>query len=90
MKKIFTLVLGLGLSLSAVHAQKDVKLNANNIDEVVAAMTLEEKAHMVNGIGVSGEVMLLVAMKETFLVLLEDLMTFLVWVFLHSILVTDH
>ena len=31
MKKIFTLVLGLGLSLSAVHAQKDVKLNANNI-----------------------------------------------------------
>ena len=52
MKKIFTLVLGLGLSLSAVHAQKDVKLNANNIDEVVAAMTLEEKAHMVNGIGV--------------------------------------
>ena len=34
--------------------------------------------------------MLLVAMKETFLVLLEDLMTFLVWVFLHSILVTDH
>lgn len=32
-------------------AAQGVRLRPDNIDEVVAAMTLEEKAHMVNGIG---------------------------------------
>lgn len=35
-------------------AQKSLKLSANNIDKIVAEMTLEEKAHLIIGVGMKG------------------------------------
>lgn len=55
MKSIIQL-LGIGLTacfLAAPATQAQVKLNANNIDEVIGQMTLEEKVHMVIGCGMS-------------------------------------
>lgn len=55
MKNIIQL-LGIGLIacfLVAPAAQAQVKLNADNIDEVISQMTLEEKVHMVIGCGMS-------------------------------------
>lgn len=55
MKNIIQL-LGIGLAacfLAAPAAQAQVKLNADNIDEVISQMTLEEKVHMVIGCGMS-------------------------------------
>lgn len=53
MKKIFSLaVVATMCGNMAVQAQAP-QLNANNIDEVVQAMTLEEKVHMVLGCGMS-------------------------------------
>lgn len=57
-KKIVTVfIIGMGLAGSLL-AKPFPQLTADNIDEVVAAMTLEEKARLVNGIGTfwSGEV----------------------------------
>lgn len=48
--------LGIGLTaclLAVPTAQAQVKLNADNIDEVISQMTLEEKVHMVIGCGMS-------------------------------------
>ena len=53
MKRIFSLaVVATMCGNMAVQAQAP-QLNANNIDEVVQAMTLEEKVHMVLGCGMS-------------------------------------
>lgn len=55
MKNIIQL-LGIGLTacfLVVPAAQAQVKLNADNIDEVISQMTLEEKVHMVIGCGMS-------------------------------------
>lgn len=55
MKSIIQL-LGIGLTacfLADPATQAQVKLNANNIDEVIGQMTLEEKVHMVIGCGMS-------------------------------------
>ena len=49
-------LLGIGLTacfLAAPAAQAQVKLNADNIDEVIGQMTLEEKVHMVIGCGMA-------------------------------------
>ena len=51
MKKLLC-TMGLGICLAGtMSAQSLPQLTPDNIDEVIAAMTLEEKAHMVNGIG---------------------------------------
>ncbi|MBQ6578074.1 MAG: glycoside hydrolase family 3 C-terminal domain-containing protein [Bacteroidales bacterium] len=48
--KVLALMVGTFMALQpSVFAQ--VKLTADNVDQIVASMTLEEKAHMVNGIG---------------------------------------
>lgn len=55
MRNIIRMV-GIGvaaLCLVTPTVQAQVKLNANNIDEVIGEMTLEEKVHMVIGCGMS-------------------------------------
>lgn len=52
MKK--TIIFGMALLLSiTAQAQKSLRLTPDNIDKVVAAMTLEEKAHMIVGADMS-------------------------------------
>ena len=52
MKK--TIIFGMALLLSiTAQAQKSLRLTPDNIDKVVAAMTLEEKAHIVVGADMS-------------------------------------
>ncbi len=50
MKDLLMCVLGLFFSV-AIIAQTEPKLNPDNIDEVVSAMTIEEKAEMCCGVG---------------------------------------
>ena len=52
MKKELTLAVA-GLMLASCTKQ-ELKLNQNNIDEIVAAMTLEEKAQLIIGVGMPG------------------------------------
>lgn len=55
MRNIIRMV-GIGvaaLCMVTPTVQAQVKLNANNIDEVIGEMTLEEKVHMVIGCGMS-------------------------------------
>ena len=52
MKKELTLAVA-GLMLASC-AKQELKLNQNNIDEIVAAMTLEEKAQLIIGVGMQG------------------------------------
>ena len=55
MRNIIRMV-GIGvaaLCMGTPTVQAQVKLNANNIDEVIGEMTLEEKVHMVIGCGMS-------------------------------------
>ena len=54
MKKLIVAVAAVALLASC--GKKELKLNENNIDQIVAAMTLEEKAALVTGVGMdSGE-----------------------------------
>ena len=56
MRNIIRMV-GIGvaaLCMVTPTVQAQVKLNANNIDEVIGEMTLEEKVHMVIGWYVNG------------------------------------
>ena len=52
MKKIF-IVMALSTTLG-VNGQSIPKLNPNNIDDVIAAMTTEEKVHLLIGTGMEG------------------------------------
>ena len=54
MKKLFALSLGALMMVGCVEKGTAPQLNANNIDKVVAAMTLEEKALFVIGEGMAG------------------------------------
>ena len=54
MKKL--IIAAAAVALLASCGKKELKLNENNIDQIVAAMTLEEKAALVTGVGMdSGE-----------------------------------
>ena len=57
MKKMKKLIVAVAaVALLASCGKKELKLNENNIDQIVAAMTLEEKAALVTGVGMdSGE-----------------------------------
>ena len=52
MKKELTLAVACLMLASC--AKQELKLNQNNIDEIVAAMTLEEKAQLIIGVGMPG------------------------------------
>lgn len=55
MKKLFALSLSALVMFGCAENSSEVpQLNANNVDEVVAAMTLEEKALLVTGTGMAG------------------------------------
>lgn len=54
MKKIFFAMTVAGTVLSSCTKNEGLKLREDNIDEIVAAMTLEEKAQLIIGVGMPG------------------------------------
>ena len=54
MKKLFCIIILAGLFSQNNIFSQNITLNKNNIDEVINAMTLEEKVRMVIGCGMSG------------------------------------
>ena len=50
---LFSLCLASALTAQTTGSNQSVRLRADNIDEVVSAMTLEEKVHLVIGCGMS-------------------------------------
>ncbi|MDR0619801.1 MAG: beta-glucosidase [Bacteroidales bacterium] len=55
MKKIsFISIILAGIVLSSCNSDKTLQLNRKNVDKVLAAMTLEEKVHLLIGTGMAG------------------------------------
>ncbi|MCF0160576.1 MAG: glycoside hydrolase family 3 C-terminal domain-containing protein [Bacteroidaceae bacterium] len=54
MKKVFFSFAVASMVLASCNSSSELKLNENNIDEIVAAMTLEEKAQLIIGVGMPG------------------------------------
>ena len=50
---LFSLCLASALTAQVTGSNQSVRLRADNVDEVVSAMTLEEKVHLVIGCGMS-------------------------------------